>query len=68
MKKQVTVLKKIWIYGWAYVFVLLEQLDRFGKWLERQVDHNDYLAGVVFGICLFAIPYLIGIIDIITKK
>ena len=61
-------LKMMWIYGWAYMFVALEQLDRFGKWLEDQIDHNDYLAGFVFGICLFAIPYIIGIIDIITKK
>ena len=61
-------LKAVWIYGWAYVFITLGLLDRFGKWLEDQIDHNDYLAGFVFGICLFALPYLIGIIDIITKK
>ena len=61
-------LKTAWVYGWAYVFVALELLDRFGKWLEDQIDHNDYLAGFVFGICLFAIPYIIGIIDIVTKK
>ena len=61
-------LKTAWIYGWAYVFVAQELLDRFGKWLEHQIDHNDYLAGFVFGVCLFAIPYIIGIIDIVTKK
>ena len=61
-------LKTVWIYGWAYLFVALELLDRFGKWLEDQIDNNDYLAGFVFGICLFAIPYVIGIIDIVTKK
>lgn len=61
-------LKTVWIYGWAYLFVALELVDRFGKWLEDQIDHNDYLAGFVFGICLFAIPYVVGIIDIVTKK
>ena len=48
--------------------VHLHLVDRFGKWLEDQIDHNDYLAGFVFGICLFAIPYVVGIIDIVTKK
>lgn len=61
-------LKTAWIYGWAYLFVALELLDSFGKWLEDQIDHNDYLAGIVFGICLFAIPYILGVIDIVTKK
>lgn len=61
-------LKTVWIYGWAYLFVALELLDRFGKWLVDQIDHNDYLAGIVFGICLFAIPYILGVIDIVTKK
>ncbi len=61
-------LKTTWIYGWAYLFVALELLDRFGKWLVDQIDHNDCLAGIVFGICLFAIPYILGVIDIVTKK
>ena len=61
-------LKTAWIYGWAYLFVALELLDHFGKWLVDQIDHNDYLAGIVFGICLFAIPYILGVIDIVTKK
>ena len=61
-------LKTAWIYGWAYLFVALKLLDRFGKWLVDQIDHNDYLAGIVFGICLFAIPYILGVIDIVTKK
>ena len=60
-------LKMVWIYSWAYVFVMLEKLDGFGKWLEHQVDHNDYLAGFVFALTLFAIPYLVGIIDIVMK-
>ena len=61
-------LAKVWIYGWAYLFIALEQLDRFGDWLSDQVDHNDYLAGALFAIALIAIPYLIGIIDIVAKK
>lgn len=60
-------LKIIWVYGWAYLFVALELLDRFGKWLEDQVDHNDYLAGALFAVALFAIPYLVGIIDIVVR-
>lgn len=61
-------LKAAWVYGWAYLFVALEMLDRLGDWMADQVDHNDYLAGIVFGICLFAIPYILGVIDIVTKK
>ena len=61
-------LKTAWVYGWAYLFVALELLDRFGKWLEYQIDHNDYLAGFVFGVALFALPYIIGIIDIVINK
>ena len=61
------VLKTAWIYGWAYLFIALELLDRFGSWLEDQVDHNDYLAGFIGAVCLLAIPYLIGIIDIVVK-
>ena len=61
-------MKTLWIYGWAYLFVALEQLDKFGDWLGDQIDHNDYLAGFVGAVCLMAIPYLIGIIDIVTKK
>ena len=49
-----------------------EKLDQSPEevraWLEEQIDHNDYLAGIVFGICLFAIPYILGVIDIVTKK
>ncbi len=56
---------KLWVYAWAYVFVLLGLLDRLGDWLEYQVDHNDYLAGAVGALALLAIPYLIGVIDIV---
>lgn len=58
-------MRKIWCYAWAYVFVLLGLLDRLGDWLEYQVDHNDYLAGAVGALALLAIPYLIGVIDIV---
>ena len=56
---------KLWVYAWAYVFVLLGLLDRLGDWLEYQVDHNDYLVGAVGALALLAIPYLIGVIDIV---
>ena len=56
---------KLWVYAWVYVFVLLGLLDRLGDWLEYQVDHNDYLAGAVGALALLAIPYLIGVIDIV---
>lgn len=42
-------------------------VDRAGGWLLWQVDHNDYFAGALFGIALFAIPYLLGIIDIVFR-
>ena len=61
-------MKTLWIYGWAYLFVALEKLDKLGDWLGDQIDNNDYLAGFVGAVCLMAIPYLIGIIDIVTKK
>ena len=61
-------LTMVWCYLWAYVFILLEKMDKLGDWIANQIDHNDYLAGFVFGVCLFAIPYIIGIIDIVTKK
>ena len=60
-------LKSMWIYGWAYLFVILGLLDRLGDWMEDQVDHNDYLAGFVGAVCLMAIPYLVGIIDIVFR-
>ena len=64
-------LKAVWIYGWAYAFIIAglicKMLDRIGDWLADQVDHNDYLAGFVFGICLFALPYIVGIIDIVVR-
>ena len=56
---------KLWVYAWAYVFVLLGLLDTLGDWLEDQVDHNDYLAGAIGALALLAIPYLVGVIDIV---
>jgi hypothetical protein len=60
-------LKMVWIYGWAYIFVVLEKLDKLSDWIAHQVDTNDYLAGFVFALTLFAIPYLVGIIDIVVR-
>ena len=60
-------LKMVWIYGWAYIFVVLEKLDKLADWLADQVDHNDYLAGFVFALVLFAIPYIIGVVDIVVR-
>lgn len=56
---------KLWCYAWAYVYEVLGLLDRFGDWMVDQIDHNDYLAGFVFAVVLFAIPYIVGIIDIV---
>lgn len=58
-------MRNLWIYAWAYIYVALGLLDRLGDWLEYQVDHNDYLAGAVGALALLAIPYLIGVIDIV---
>jgi len=60
-------LKMVWIYSWAYVFVVLEKLDKLGDWMADQIDHNDYLAGFVFALVLFAIPYIIGVVDIVVR-
>ena len=60
-------LTTIWCYLWAYVFVALEKLDKLSDWLTDQVDHNDYLAGFVFALTLFAIPYIIGVVDIVVR-
>ena len=45
----------------------IDLIDRAGGELLWQIDNNDYLAGFLFGIALFAIPYLFGIIDIVTR-
>lgn len=45
----------------------IEFIDRAGGWLLYQVDNNNYFAGFIAGICFIAIPYLFGIIDIVTR-
>ena len=60
-------LTMIWCYLCAYVFVALEKLDKLSDWLADQVDNNDYLAGFVFALVLFAIPYIIGVVDIVVR-
>ena len=45
----------------------MEKLDKLSDWLADQVDHNDYLAGFVFALVLFAIPYIIGVVDIVVR-
>jgi len=42
-------------------------IDRAGGWLLWQIDTNDFFAGALFGIALFAIPYIFGIIDIVLR-
>ena len=60
-------LNTIWIYGWAYVFILMEQLDRLADWMADQIDHNNYLAGAIGALALMAIPYIIGVFDIVVR-
>ena len=60
-------LTMVWCYLWAYVFMALGKLDKVSDWLADQVDHNDYLAGFVFALVLFAIPYIIGVVDIVVR-
>ena len=45
----------------------IDIIDRAGGWLLWQIDNNDYLAGALFGIALFALPYIFGIIDIVVR-
>ena len=58
---------KIWTYAWAYLFEVLEKLDRLSDWIAYQVDNNDYLAGAVGALALMAIPYILGIVDIVVR-
>lgn len=50
----------VWCCLWAY-------LDIFGEWLERQVDHNDYLAGAIGALVMIELAWAIGIIDIVLR-
>ena len=60
-------MKTLWIYSWAYVFVVLEMLDKLGDWMADQIDHNNYLAGAIGALTLMAIPYAVGLIDIVVR-
>lgn len=60
-------MKTLWIYGWAYIFVVLEKLDKLSDWMADQIDHNNYLAGAIGALALMAIPYIIGVIDIVVR-
>lgn len=60
-------MKTLWTYTWAYLFVVLEKLDRLSDWIAYQVDNNDYLAGAVGALALMAIPYILGIVDIVVR-
>ena len=60
-------LTMVWCYLWAYVFTALEKLDKLSDWLADQVDHNNYLAGAIGALALMAIPYIIGVFDIVVR-
>ena len=45
----------------------INAVDRVGGWLLYQIDNNNYVEGAVFGMLLFVIPYLLGIIDIVFR-
>ena len=57
-------MRNLWIYAWAYVYVALGLLDRLGDWMADQIDHNDYLAGVLFVLVLFEMVWFAGIINV----
>ena len=57
----------IWCYLWAYIFVALEKLDKLGDWMADQIDHNNYLAGAIGALTFMAIPYAVGLIDIVVR-
>ena len=46
---------------------MLELLDRFGGWLEWQIDHNDYLFGFIAAFYIFFFCWVMGIIDVVMK-
>ena len=60
-------MKTLWIYSWAFIFVVLEKLDKLSDWMADQIDHNNYLAGAIGAMALMAIPYIIGVIDIVVR-
>ena len=60
-------LKWAWIYAWAYFFVAIELVDRFGKWAQEQIDHNDYLCGALIVSSAVILSWMAGIIDIVVR-
>jgi len=58
-------LKMAWIYTWAYIFVALELIDKAGKWLGDQIDHNDYLAGALIVTSAIILSWMLGIVQIV---
>lgn len=55
-------LKTVWIYGWAYLFILWEMLEKFGDWLVRQIDQNDFFVGALFAWILFGLAWSAGFV------
>ena len=45
----------------------IDIIDHVGGWMLWQVDNNNYLAGFIAGLCFVAIPYLVGIIDVVVR-
>ena len=44
--------------------------EQIGKVADRvfwEIDHNDFLSGFMFALVLFAIPYIIGVVDIVVR-
>lgn len=58
-------MKNVWVYAWAYIFVALGLLDRFGDWLQDQVDHNDYLAGGLIVTSFMIVSWMLGALQIV---
>ncbi|MBQ9283870.1 MAG: hypothetical protein IJ216_02330 [Acidaminococcaceae bacterium] len=57
-------LKTVWVYGWAYLFIARELLNRFGDWMLEQIDHNDFLSGFMFAWILFCLAWLGGVVTL----
>lgn len=58
-------MKKVWVYAWAYIYVVLGLLDRFGDWLQDQVDHNDFLAGGLIVTSFMIVSWMLGALQIV---
>jgi len=55
-------LKTVWVYGWAYLFILWGMLEKFGDWLVRQIDQNDFFVGALFAWILFGLAWSAGFV------